>query len=523
MSDDLASGAASPSAVPGLRAAGAPPNFFTRAFLALCIVALILGVARRLTVGWEASLWLDEAFTGAIAIGGSFGGLVRDCLSEVSGPVYYSLMWVWAKLFGAGDVSLRVPSVIFAIAAPLVLLAWGHRDRSTRWLWATFAALWLPGAYFATEARAYALLFLLAAIQLVLFARLLEAPTLRKAFAWSAVSVLLTLTHYHSLVVTGLQGLTFLLLCKGEAVRRWPAAFLFVPAGAWMVFHLPVLFRFANPEIAWQSRLGPLEAIGQFDELLGLGRLSHLLAAGIAATIAFDIYRRHRNGAPSPYSRIDVACVAPSLLAAAIVIGMGMVTPSFTTRYLIPFVPGVLLGVALWTRRWGAHLRPLPWLVVILFSLLWARDFARRAADPKFDIRRGYNWDEASQYLRAAGVERTVFLWDNPTAALFPPGPGLLGRVGAFFFHRAGEPVIGEGVHASGGEQAIARALLKAAAKTPALRVGTLLVGGAVNLARYEHGWTCRRFGGPDAAYYADVHVMACHRPALATDRKILL
>ena len=199
---------------------------YTYIFYGLVAGALIMGVARRILAGWDAPLWLDETFTGAIAIGPTFRQLLQDCLNEPGGPDYYSLMWVWAKLFGASNAALRTPSFIFAIATPLVILWKGHPKSHVRLTWAAIAALWIPGFYYATEARPYALIFLLASIQVSLFARLLTDASRGHAYSWAAISSLLVLTHTVAALQTAIEGLMFVIVHRRAALRHWPAALL---------------------------------------------------------------------------------------------------------------------------------------------------------------------------------------------------------------------------------------------------------------------------------------------------------
>lgn len=474
-------------------------------------VALGLGLLHRLLVGWDAPLWLDETFTAAIAMQPTFAGLIYDCLHELGGPVYYGFMWAWEKLAGPGDVAMRLPSLLFAIAAPLVMLRWGHPDRATRLTLAALAALWVPGAYYASEARSYSLLFLGGTIQLICFGQMMRAPTRAAALRWCIVSALLILTHYHAAVLGGLQGLAFLAVHRVRALRCWPAALVFVPMGAWMALHLPLHIRFSNPDVSWQSLLTFRDLLGLPQLLLGLGKASYLLVPIVAVTLAVDLWATRRRIA-FPFDRIDIIAVALSLAAVAIVFGAGFIQPSFTSRYLIPFVPGVLLGLALWAVRWSGRWRYAPLLLIALFALMFTRDLQVKLAKD-VDFRRGYSWDPASAWLRERGVRHTVFLWDNSNAVIMDPWQ--LGRVGAFFLHRAGEPVTGRAVKAIGTDAEIRAALARAASTPESLSKVT----GTITLARFDRKlqlsqddprYTCRDFGGPP--FGSDVYATACYR-----------
>ena len=96
------------------------------------------------------------------------------------------------------DFALRLPSWIFMVAAAALPLAWRipGQSRAAAITWAALLFLWLPGAIFATQARPYALLFLVATAQTIAFARLIDEPSLRRAFVWTGSASLTILTHY---------------------------------------------------------------------------------------------------------------------------------------------------------------------------------------------------------------------------------------------------------------------------------------------------------------------------------------
>ncbi len=485
-----------------------------RALFALVVTAMLVGAGRRILVGWDAPLWLDESFTGAVAIRPAYRGVIEDSLKDLSGFLYYSLIWAWEKIAGPSNVMLRLPSLFFALATPLMILSRGHPDRTTRWVWAGVTALWVPGAYYAAEARAYALLFFLGALQVIAFAALLRRPALAPAFGWAAVSAILLLIHSYSLVATGLQALVYVALHRKAALRTWPAALLFAPAAAWMAIHLPLLFQYADPRIAWQPILTLSDFLGLPQLLFGPGLLPYVLLLLIGATVLVNAPKTRRWVGHHLH---DAYSVAPSLLAIAIVCGMGFVRPSFAPRYLIPMIPGMLLGISIWARATSQRSRPLPHLLVLAFLLLGIRDWATQASDPKLDLRRGYSWEEASAYLLDKRVQRLIFLWDNPSSPIVERR--FLGRVGAFFLHRSGSSVSSDSLVVRGSDPGLRDALIAAANDSNAKSqvVGTLVlapVGRDMNLAKNDPRWTCKRFGGPAAAHHSDAVVTACYRVA---------
>ncbi|HZF43532.1 MAG TPA: hypothetical protein VEZ48_09000 [Sphingomonadaceae bacterium] len=432
-------------------------------FIPLGILVVGLGILRRFLFGMDSPLWLDETFTGAIAIQPTFRGLIEDCLADVPGPIYYFLMWVWEKLFGASNLSLRTPSLLFSIAAPILILFKGHPDKYTRLLWAGLVALWIPGFAYASEARPYSLLFLLGTIQVVLFMGLLSTPTRRNAILWCGISSLLVLTHYHSALLTAFQGLAYLAVRRKEALRAWPAALLFVPAFVWMIFHLPLVLRFSTPEVAWQKLLTPASLVDLPSQFIGAARYSLPLFAVIVAVTLWEVWRRWRDRSGWPVGPSEALAVGASLCAVAVVIALGFVRPNFTFRYLLPFMPGVLLGVAILTRVAAERVPLVPWLVLGGTILLAAGEARIKSGGE--DWKAGFSWERVAEDLAAGGAKRLIFSWDNPTAAIL--APSLLSRVGSFFFDRAGRTIPARSVELSSQARGDPNRRLLAAAHRP--------------------------------------------------------
>src|SRR4029450_1328663 len=98
--------------------------------------------------------------------------------------------------------------------------------------------LGIGGFVLSLDARVYPLLLLLATLQTIAFARLLHAPGRRAAWAWAALAAVAILAHYHAIVLAGVQGAMLLALRRRHVPATWPAALAFVPAAAWILYHL---------------------------------------------------------------------------------------------------------------------------------------------------------------------------------------------------------------------------------------------------------------------------------------------
>ncbi len=148
----------------------------------LAIVLITFATGARFVGLSHTPLWIDETFTGAISSQPTFDSFVQLAHSDAPPSfLYYLFMHVWQMVFGLSDVALRAPSLGFSAAAPLVIAFASVPDlaRAERLTWAAMLALWIPGIGFAQDARAYGFLLLMAALQTLVFYRLMAAPSYR--------------------------------------------------------------------------------------------------------------------------------------------------------------------------------------------------------------------------------------------------------------------------------------------------------------------------------------------------------
>ena len=397
--------------------------------------AFLLGTAIRVMVGGDQPLWLDETFTGAIAASPTYGDVLYQIMQDVNAPLYLLLAHANALVFGLSNEALRLPSLAFGCAAPLLCLApTPGISRRTALIWCAAMSLWCPGLVYAQEARCYTLLMALSLVTVLCFARLLHRPTPGRAFAWAAVGCLAILTHYHALVLVGCQGLVFLAIHRRRAISIWPTATLFVPVFVWLYLHRGPILAFSAPNVAWYRTINASDLPNILSYLSGSLAIT-LLVAGMLAVAFRGLFDRdeassgERGGAVLVWAPTLASCAA-----AAVVLVIAAVKPSFTIRYLIPFVPGTLLGVALVCEQMKARWVLVSRVVLVIFAIMAIEATRGRSPDDKI-----YNFQVASDWLIEAKVKHAVFFWDNPNNLV--ENPAQLAIVGGFFFKRRGVDV----------------------------------------------------------------------------------
>jgi mannosyltransferase len=166
----------------------------TWAVIGLIAVAAVI----RIIAIDNQSFWMDEALT-AFEARSSFGGMLGTVLHvETTPPLYFVLIWVWAHLFGSGEVALRSISTLSGIAlVPITYLAGKELvSRRVGVLAAAFVTVNPFMIWYSQEARAYMLLTALCGASFLWFIRARRAPTPRNLARWTIWSALALMTHF---------------------------------------------------------------------------------------------------------------------------------------------------------------------------------------------------------------------------------------------------------------------------------------------------------------------------------------
>ncbi len=403
----------------------------------IAVAALTLAtMALRLWASHGLPLWIDESWTAMIASQSSWAAFWREVWLDCNPPLYYALMALWTKIFGLSAFALRLPSLLFVTAAALLPLIWRvpGLSRAATLCWAALILLWGPGFDLAADARGYGLLLLLAAAQALAFIHLMHRPDIRRAALWAGLGSLSGLTHYHALLLAGVQGLAFLAVHRGQALRCWPAALAFIPAFGWLAIHAPRLADYARPDVAWYEPMTPALAGDFIQFALGLSGTAIAIALVIlGATIALS---RARAATPTDIraSRVLWLTAGLGVVDLSMELGLGTARPMLADRYLVPLVPVLLLGLVLALARWS---RPDPGLAALVF--LFALCVEPQALRDRLAAKTAYGFARASAFIAPTHPDALLFSWDHPASRILDPLS--LAKLGGVFLNRDGSPV----------------------------------------------------------------------------------
>ncbi|TFD18608.1 glycosyltransferase family 39 protein [Cryobacterium sp. TMT4-10] len=330
----------------GIEPAARPSSDRWRLAAGLGAVGFVVSVAGS----WIPSFWGDEAAS-VMSAERSLPTLI-DMLKNIDAVhgVYYLFLHFWIQVFGASELSVRLPSAIavgFVVAGTFVL---GRMllSRNAGIVAAVICTVLPRTSYLGADARSYASSTAIAVWVTILFLILLRhrfGSVVSRRLAWAGYAVGLAVGIYVFLylglllVVHG----AFLLSSRAgrDHLKEWAPA-----AGVAVVMALPiVLLGYAQREqIAFLAHRGYATAqsvvVAQWFGNPFLAAAGWLLL-GVAAVAAIGAWRRS-PGNPPPVLLALLWVVLPTLA----LLGLNAATPAYNLRYVSFCVPAVALSLA---------------------------------------------------------------------------------------------------------------------------------------------------------------------------------
>ena len=328
---------------------------------------LLIALALRIP-GLGESLWFDELWSTRIMLG-SVPRCFRTVLSDVHPPGYHVLGFVWIRLFGDSELSIRVIPLLSGVGSVLLTCELARR-------WGTPRAGIIAGLlvavspvhiWYSQEARSYAFLSFMILLAVSARSRLSRDNADTRWFALYVVSLGTALSlHYYALafaasyIVVDLLGtnpfrrrlvsanligclavlgyvgakfsvgslrLSYSYLKELDAVSLWMTFFDWFPTGY-------TLFAAGTYDADWKMLADPL--------MLG----SHLLVASLLVSGCISVWRRWRTdpSAVSPLESITPLVCVPAMLFGLAFLGFAGV---FIERSLFICLPFFFILVAL--------------------------------------------------------------------------------------------------------------------------------------------------------------------------------
>ena len=307
------------------------------------------------------SLWIDELFS--VVFSGpdqSISEIVAAWANDVHPLGYPLLLHAWLGVFGDTPAAARWLSVVFGVLGVAAMYVVGRRcfDARTGVIASVLTAVNAFHIAYSQEARAYSLVFLLAALSYTSFVTVLAWPGWRTAVVFALATAASIHVHYYGLVVLFGQlvaALSIMAFKRWRWGRVWPLLAGAAAAGLTLVPWIGPLARVAKIRDAWPARPEPLFFVEYFDGYFGGEPLLSIASATLLAALPFLLGARPEgDGGSCRLPQRTTAC----LFAAAVVISLAaayarsvLVVPMLVPKVTIAFLPVVLLLIALAISR----------------------------------------------------------------------------------------------------------------------------------------------------------------------------
>jgi len=375
----------------------------------LLACAVVLAICTRCYFASRPEIGLDDS-TSADIVALPFGSMLRFITwNEPSMGLYYLLLHFWSAIAGTSPLALRIPSIVFSVAAVPAIYWLGQRlfNHSTAIAAAFLLATNATAVDYAQIIRSYSLVILLVIVSSFFFVGLMSNPKAETGNAWRYIvaSTLAVYAHMHAV---------FTLVAQLVSARFRRSARLRTLAVSGVVIALAVLplslvaFGHSYSPAAWvtQIKLKWMAKVVPFlcgvplfmktPSAIALTLSSIALAAIGTLTAKFSLWDRMFT---------VNALVVPLGLCAL----LSLVKPAFfgEARYLLICLPFLTLLVAVGI---GAFRRPLVMLSAMMVLELW-QVVLRPVQYQSPTIRTC--WSQATDYLflNARPGDRVALSW----------------------------------------------------------------------------------------------------------------
>jgi hypothetical protein len=313
----------------------------------------IYGLALALSISvWfiaiRAPLWLDETISFFLIKGGFAEIMSRQGWPDV--PVYYYLLWLWTKVMGTGEITLRISSVLAMIGAVYLLYRAARElfDRDVAIIAAIVFCLHQVVIFESIDVRPYAFAALTVNASIFTLVRLRRSNSTWLAALFGLSAACIAYFHFLFVVILPPLAISFIALRIGDRKILWRQ--LGVALGVFALAFLPVipglLYMFHTSGTHVWAPSPRLEELGV---TLGMRWLGAILVGTVllaAATRRLDL-RSHFEGWPL------LLCASLGLIPILILYGVSLGTSEhiFVFRYRLVAIPGIALCWALIVNR----------------------------------------------------------------------------------------------------------------------------------------------------------------------------
>jgi len=400
------------------------------------LLAGVTGVGawlRFATLGAQ-SYWFDEA-QAAHELHLSFGSMLSSMvLHETNPPLYFVLGWLWARVFGTGEVGLRSLSALVGTALIPIAYLCGRElvSRRAGLVAAALTALSPFMIWYSQEAREYMLLALLSGLSLLYFARAWRDPSGRNIALWAVFSALAVLTHFFAGFLVAPEAVWLLYVIRNRTIALAVGA-----VAAVQVALLPLLVSQAgNSLLGFITGTRLSTRIQQVPVAFGLGNLyespavrygllgAAVLAGAVIVLLLIGSDSNQLRGAGAAAALAAVVLLVPLVLA---LVGEDYYIPRALMPAWIPLAVVVAAACAAPRARYGGAVLA----VILLASFVYAQ--VKVSDTPRYQRP---DWRGVARALGTTAGTRAIVAYDgslatDPLATYLPRVPWTQSSNGA--------------------------------------------------------------------------------------------
>jgi len=340
-----------------------------KAYIALFGFVLLAAAGLRLYHLTFSSLWSDELATWFDTWQPTFHDFWHTYTQlEMTPPLFFLAEFATSRALEATEFAIRLPALVFGMgfvmATGLFAYELAGKHRAAGIIGVALAATSYRAIYFSQEARAYSLMYFLAALSGSAWLRLKpQTARLRDSGAWlyALTAIALAYTHYYGVVMAMAQGLTALFIAPLTRQRTlyWLKLYLLISLAylPWVYFliHQPM------PDASMIQNAPPFnEIFVAHRELFGSSAVNSLLALLLGVVAIFLTPRR----------RAAVAAMAWVFLPFIIVWLISQYHPIYAIRYYMVALAPALAASAVGAYELKRSGRELCVFATILFCAL---------------------------------------------------------------------------------------------------------------------------------------------------------
>jgi uncharacterized membrane protein len=394
--------------------------------VALAVLAGVTAAGLALRLAVPRGIWLDEAISIHQA-NLSFHDMFENLqYADRHPPLHHIVLWLTVRVFGDGELAVRLPSLIAGtlVIPALYLLGRELYDRRTGLVAASFGAASPLLIWYSQEARMYAFVTLFGLLALWTQLRAIRDGGALNWAAYMLATAALLWSHYFGLLLIGVQQLIFVGVLIQRRRAREPASSLalgFAYSLGVLALQLVPLLVFAHKQFdstgaALGSPSGTYDALSFYAVVSNMAwalwgyhpdGTTELLAAMWPLLLLLSLLLLGRGG-----SRQTLILAAAAITPIVLLIVVSVFDRElFEVRYFLVAVPLLLLLVARlvtgWIRRPAARL-----LVtggILLTLLLGLADQQLNDANPRL-----YDFRGAIDEIEAAATPKSLVIFEPP-------------------------------------------------------------------------------------------------------------